>query len=176
MKRIIITGPESTGKTNLAKQLASHYNTVFLPEYARTYIGNLNRPYRYEDVVLIAKMQIENEKKTFKKANNFLFIDTGLIITKVWFQEVYNKYPNWLDVAIRNSLPELYLVCDYDLAWVKDSVRENGSIEKRAYLMGRYIKEIENFGVKYHIISGRGLIRLQKAVSCVDKLKAISNN
>ncbi|MEN8121796.1 MAG: ATP-binding protein [Bacteroidota bacterium] len=168
VKRIIISGPESTGKSNLAKQLADYYNTVFLPEYARTYIENLNRSYNYYDLVKIAKMQIKLEKEFVKKAHGFLFIDTGLIITKIWFQEVYNKYPDWLDVVIVNSLPDLYLVCNCDLPWENDPVRENGSNERRKYLMNRYIQEIESYGIKYYIISGQGKKRLQKAINYIN--------
>ena len=169
VKRIIISGPESTGKSTLAKQLADYYKTDFLPEYARTYIENLNRPYNYNDLVKIAKMQIKLEKKFFKKAHDFLFIDTGLIITKIWFQEVYKKYPAWLDKEIVNFLPELYLLCNYDLSWENDLVRENGSNERRKYLMNMYIQEIESHGVKYYIISGQGKKRLQKAINCINK-------
>ena len=169
VKRIIISGPESTGKSTLAKQLADYYKTVFLPEYARTYIENLKRPYNYNDLVKIAKMQIKLEQEFFKKAHDFLFVDTGLIITKIWFQEVYNTYPDWLDEAILNSLPDLYLMCNCDLPWENDPVRENGSNERRKYLMNRYIQEIESYGVKYYIVSGQGKKRLQKAINCINK-------
>ena len=169
VKRIIITGPESTGKSTLAKQLSDYYKTVYLPEYARTYIENLNRPYNYNDLVQIAKTQINLEKEVLLKAHNFLFIDTGLIITKVWFKEVYGKYPDWLDTAIANLSPELYLICDYDLPWVHDIVRENGSDEERKYLMSQYVKEIESYGAKYFIISGNGTERPQKAIGCINK-------
>ncbi|RLD81558.1 MAG: ATPase, partial [Bacteroidetes bacterium] len=65
-KRIIITGPESTGKSTLSKQLANYYQTIYLPEYARTYIENLNRHYNYNDLVKIAKMQIKLEKEFYE--------------------------------------------------------------------------------------------------------------
>ena len=175
-KRIIITGPESTGKSTLSKQLADYYQTIYLPEYARTYIENLNRHYNYNDLVKIAKMQIKLEKEFYEKANIFLFIDTGLIITKIWFQEVYNKYPAWLDEAIGDSLPEFYLMCNFDLPWKNDHVRENGSNERRKYLMNRYIQEIESYKVKYYNISGQGKKRLQKAIKYIDNHRKLIIN
>ncbi len=168
LQRIIITGPESTGKSTLAEQLANHYQSAFLPEYARTYIESLNRAYNYNDLISIAKMQVKLEKEAIKKAQNYLFIDTGLIITKVWFQEVFNKYPVWLDKAIVDYLPDFYLICNFDLAWKNDSVRENGSDERRAYLMNKYIQEIKHYGIKYYIISGKEKTRLKNAVNFIE--------
>jgi NadR type nicotinamide-nucleotide adenylyltransferase len=168
IKRIIITGAESTGKSTLAKQLALYYHTVYMPEYARTYIENLNRAYNYEDVVHIAKMQIQFEQAFLLKANKYIFIDTGLIITKVWFQEVFQKYPDWLDDAILKSLPDFYLVCDIDLPWKEDPVRENGTLEKRKYLMNRYIDEIKKYKVEYGIVGGRENERLQNAINLIE--------
>ncbi len=168
IKRVILTGAESTGKSSLAKQLALYYHTVYMPEYARTYIENLNRDYNYEDVVHIAEMQIQFEQAFLLKANKYLFIDTGLIITKVWFQEVFQKYPDWLDDAILKSLPDFYLVCDIDLPWKEDLVRENGTLEKRKYLMGRYIDEIKKYPVKYEIVGGQENERLQNAIKIIE--------
>ncbi len=170
IKRVILTGAESTGKSTLAKQLAEHYNTVYMPEYARTYIENLNRDYNYEDVVHIAKMQIEFEKAFLFKSNGYFFIDTGLIITKVWFQEVFQKFPDWLDDAILKYLPDFYLICDIDLPWEKDIVRENGTLEKRKYLMNRYIEEIKKYSVKFGVVSGQADKRLQNAIKIIEQI------
>jgi len=76
IKKIAITGPESTGKSLLAEQLARYYNTVYVPEYAREYIDNLNKPYNFDDILKIAKAQLKNEKLLETKANKILFCDT----------------------------------------------------------------------------------------------------
>jgi len=170
IKRIIITGAESTGKSTLAKQLSEYYQTVYMPEYARTYIENLNRKYTYRDVEHIAEMQIRFEEAFLQKAKKYLFIDTGLIITKVWFLEVFNKYPDWLDEAILKYLPDFYLICDIDLPWKEDPVRENGTFERRKYLTDKYLAEIEKYKVKYAMIRGSGAQRLQNAIKQIDKL------
>lgn len=170
VKRIIPTGAESTGKSTLAKQLAKHYDTVYMPEYARTYIQNLNRNYNYEDVVHIAEMQIQFEKAFLLKAQNYLFIDTGLIITKIWFQEVFQKIPDWLDDAILKYMPDFYLICDVDLPWEKDTVRENGTLEKRKYLTRLYIEEIKKYPVKFGIVRGKGNKRLHNAIKIIEQI------
>ena len=90
--RIILTGPESTGKTELASALADKYKTLYIPEYARDYIENLERPYVLADIEQIAKHQVRQMEEYTSRKLNIFFIDTYLIITKVWFKWVYNKY------------------------------------------------------------------------------------
>ena len=94
IKRIVITGPECTGKTTLCEQLATHYNTIWIPEFARAYVENLQHPYTYEDVCNIALKQIEESKQLFRGANEYIFHDTFLIITKIWFLWVYKTCPD----------------------------------------------------------------------------------
>ncbi len=168
--KIVITGPESTGKTSLTSQLAEHYHTTWIPEYARTYIAGLNRDYDYNDLVRIAERQILELKNLNEFANKLIFYDTGLIITKIWFREVYRKHPNWLDVEIRKNKPDLYLLCYYDLPWQFDLLRENGSTERRSYLYELYRREIEKIGCNYHIIKGFNQERFNLAFKFVDQL------
>ncbi len=168
IQKIIICGPESTGKTFLSRDLAMHYNTSWIPEYARTYISGLAREYNYDDLVHIAEKQIFELNNLPKNARKFVFFDTGLIITKIWFLEVYKKYPLWLDEEIKKNKPELYLLCYYDLPWQFDVLRENGSLERRAYLFDKYQKEIEKIGCKYQIIRGFNEERLNLALNIID--------
>src|SRR5512133_2288419 len=109
IRRIVITGPECTGKSTLVVQLASHYNTDFVSEYARDYVANLGRPYTYEDVVHIAEVQVQQAKKNYQSKNNLLFLDTYLIITKGWFEVVYGHYPEWIDHELELNKVDLYL-------------------------------------------------------------------
>ncbi|MCD4681228.1 MAG: ATP-binding protein, partial [Bacteroidales bacterium] len=84
IKRIAITGPESTGKSQLAKKLAEHYNTVWVPEFAREYLNIINRPYGQADILDIAKGQVESEDRLANFAKKILFCDTEAIVTKIW--------------------------------------------------------------------------------------------
>ena len=168
LRRIVITGPESTGKTALAQALAEKWNTLWIPEYARQYVENLDHPYHYDDVVRIAQHQIEEEKVyTAKIGHGILFFDTWLIITKVWFDLVFGRCPEWILDHIRSSEIDLFLVCNTDLPWIPDPVRENGG-EKREQLLELYCQEIRSFGFQYELVEGLGKAR------CVNAMKALS--
>jgi NadR type nicotinamide-nucleotide adenylyltransferase len=163
-KRVVVIGPESTGKSTLCMNLALHYKTKWLPEYARTYIENLNRPYTNVDVLHIAKKQIELEKELAKE-NQLIFIDTDLIITKVWLLHVYKTCPKWIDDAIKNTPRTLYLLCYHDLPWEFDPVRENPQL--RDYFFEWYKKEIEALNIPYIVVKGEGDMRLK---DCIQKI------
>ena len=161
--RIVITGPESTGKTALAQTLAEKWGTLWIPEYARQYVENLDRPYNFDDVVAIAQHQIAEEAAYASQVGGgVLFFDTWLIITKVWLDLVFGKCPEWITDYIRSSKIDLFLVCDTDLPWVADAVRENGG-EKRAQLLKIYCDEIRSFGFQFEIITGFGSVRMKNA-------------
>lgn len=163
--RIAITGPESTGKTELTRALSNHYKAIWIPEFARNYVRKLNSNYTYNDVVIIAKRQIEQYKQS-QTRSKFIFFDTWLIITKIWFKEVYGKYPGWLDESLREYPIDLFLVCNTDIVWVFDSVRENE--DSRDYLLHQYIKEIENLNIPYRLISGKDDKRRQNAIGAIE--------
>jgi len=167
IKGIVLTGAESTGKTTLAKQLADHYHTVCVPEYAREYMENLSRPYGYEDVEQIAQKQIALEKEYLRKANRYLFLDTALIIIKVWFSHKYKRVPEWLLPKIKENKYDLYLLCDTGIPWVDEPVRENS--QSREYLTSLYLQELKNNQFPYFIITGKGNSRLQNAIKSIDQ-------
>jgi NadR type nicotinamide-nucleotide adenylyltransferase len=165
--RIALTGPECTGKSTLAVRLAQHFNTVCIPEYAREYVGGLERSYDYDDVVHIAEMQVKQAEEYNHAANRILFLDTYLIITKVWFDLVFNHRPDWIDKELAKHSVDFYLLCDTDIPWEKDAVRENGG-SRREYLLGLYKKELIDFGCEFGIVQGLGDERLKNAIRLVD--------
>lgn len=168
-KIIVITGAESTGKSTLSKGLSEHYQVPLIQEYAREYIENLNRPYTYKDVEVIAQQQV-NELQKYRETNHpYVIVDTWLFITKIWFEVVFEKIPEWLNKAISETHIDLFLVCDTNLPWVEDPVRENGG-DSRLALQKRYIDEIKQSGFKFEIVSGIGNSRLQNAITILDKL------
>lgn len=161
--RIILTGPECTGKSTLACQLAEITGSRCIPEYARGYIAGIGGHYTYADVEHIAKIQLEQ----FEQADEgTVFFDTWLIITRVWFDVVFGRRPEWIDPAIAGSLDSLYLLCNTDLPWIADEVRENGG-PMRERLFERYEQVLKQFGCRYKIVSGSGIHRLECAFNHV---------
>lgn len=170
--RVAVTGPESTGKTTLAQQLAERFSGLYVPEYARTYVEKLQQHYTREDVETIARRQIEEYNLASEDNCEFVFFDTWLIITKVWFQWVFNEVPNWLEDKIISSPIDLFLLCRPDLPWEADPVRENGG-ENRDRLYRTYRSELINYGFNFVEIGGTNSARLENAESAVKKyLKA----
>lgn len=169
-KIIVITGAESTGKSVLTEWLANYFNVPFIPEFARKYIENLNRQYNYTDVETIAKEQVTQLEAGKQSEYPYVFVDTWLIITKIWFDVVFNKVPSWLESSIQKTKIDLFLVCDTNLPWKPDPVRENGG-EQREILQARYINELKNYNFNYQIISGTGDERFRAALEEVKKLK-----
>lgn len=161
--RIVITGPESTGKTVLAKHLALQYRGVLVPEFAREFVERLNHAYTYHDVRKIARQQVRSRSRITKKYSDWIFFDTDLVITKVWFVEVYQRYPAWLERNIRSGIMDLYLLCNNEIPWEADSIRENGGA-RRDYLFERYREELETYGFSYRVVTGSGSDRFDNAV------------
>lgn len=166
--KVVITGAESTGKSTLAETLSRFYGAPWVPELARTRIESLNRPYTYSDIEDIAKAQTEEEKQF---NSGLVFFDTWLIITKVWFDFVYGHHPDWLDRYLGQSSVDLFLLCDIDLPWVADPLRENGG-ENRKKLQQLYISELEKLNAKVKLISGIEQVRFDCARTAVDDLLA----
>lgn len=169
-KIIVITGAESTGKTTLTERLAKHFGVPFMPEIAREYVENLNRKYTFSDVETIAKMQIELFNRIIKADAPYIFIDTWLIVTKIWFEFVYNQIPDWLIAEIKKTKIDLFLMCDIDLPWIYDPVRENGG-ENRKILQAKYISNINEFGFKHNIVSGVNDERFNNAIRILNELE-----
>ena len=167
LKRILVTGPESTGKTELTRFLADQFGGHSSVEYAREYIENLGRPYTFEDVEHIA-IQQSLEYDHALKYSGWVFFDTWLIITRVWFEVVYNRVPDWIDKRISETGFDLVMLCAPDIPWVADPVRENGGAE-RVRLFEKYKKEMDRFGWEWVLVTGQGRDRFERAVQILKK-------
>lgn len=170
--RIAITGPESTGKTTLAQQLAKHFQTIYVPEYVRQYFeekGNNN--YSYNDLEKIARGQLALEKKMTSQANRFLFADTEMLVMKIWSQYKYGKCSAWILNAIKAHHYDLFLLCDIDLPWTYDPLRENPSEKERKIIFQLYKKELEKYGFPYAVVSGTNKARTKNAIKKILDIK-----
>jgi NadR type nicotinamide-nucleotide adenylyltransferase len=181
IKKIVIIGPESTGKSTLCKQLAQHYNTSWCSEYARTYLLTNGNNYTYEDLELIAKGQLALEDEFVEKVktkipnpqspipnNPLLFIDTDMYVMKVWCEYVFGKCHTFILEEIVNRKYDLYLLCNVDLPWVKDELREYPDEKPRQELYRIYKDLLLNQSTPWVGISGNYEERLQAAIKAID--------
>lgn len=175
VKRVVVLGPESTGKSTLCEQLAGHFSTSWVPEYARKYLLERGAQYTYDDLLHIAQQQIMLEDQYAVKLaetnrSPLLFIDTDLYVMKVWCEYVFGKCHSWIldQIALRSY--NLYLLCDTDLPWVEDELREYPDLESRRELYYIYKDIMLNQPVAWMNISGNYEQRLTKAVKVVNEL------
>lgn len=166
--KIAVIGPESSGKTTLCEQLASHYKTIFVPEFARTYLTEINRPYALTDVLFIAKEQIRIENEYEKKATRLLFCDTNLITIKIWLDVKYNYQSSELDKHIANSVYDQIFLTAADLKWEADPLREHPHFREELFLLHKEF--LQQSKSNFKIISGQHKNRLDNAIEYVNRL------
>jgi len=173
-KKIVIVGPESTGKSTLCEMLAAHYKSSWVEEYAREYLVKNGTDYTFEDLYTIALGQIKNEEAGLKKlagTSSPLFIDTDMYVMKVWSEFVFDACDNRILTEIAKRKYDLYLLCNTDLPWVKDELREYPDLENRQKLFHYYHDLLINQHVPWKLISGESYEgRFMQAVKAVDDL------
>ena len=155
--RVGIIGPESCGKSTLARYLAKRYNGVLVPEYPREYIERKgSKEVSFDELCEIAKHQIEEIQSLADRSERLedvCFFDTELIVTKVWFEYAFGRVPKWLENAIKEYPMDVYLLCAPDIPWEPDPTRYNGSDAIRQELFARYEQEIQSLNIPYYIIT-----------------------
>ncbi|MCK9616309.1 MAG: ATP-binding protein [Lentimicrobiaceae bacterium] len=166
VNRIAITGPESTGKSQLTQELAAYYNTVFVPEYARKYLGLINRAYEEKDILKIAQGQLQLETSLIASARNFIFCDTDFLVTTIWSEVKYGRCHPWIQNKLVNHRYNLYLLCNIDLPWEEDPMREHP--HKRDFLFEKYLTYLKKMQFPFAVVSGKGKERLKNAAYYID--------
>ncbi len=174
--KVVMFGPESTGKTTISQQLARHYNTVWVPEHARDYLQNVwnneRRTCEQKDLIPIAIGQMTMENDLAQKATDVLFCDTDLLETKVYSKEYYGGYVDpLLDEAAKQNQYDLYFLTYIDVPWEADDLRDRPT--KRKEMFEAFKKALDEHGKKYILLKGNKKERLQKAIKEVDKLLAL---
>lgn len=158
MYKVGIIGPESSGKSTLARYLAKRYHGLLIPEYARDYVEQKGTTeVSFDELCAIAKHQIEELENLSSHSliHSFtqpIFFDTELIVTKVWFDYAFGRVPEWLNENIHRFPMDVYLLTYPDIAWVPDPARSNGSDAIRKELFDRYEAEVQALEIPYYII------------------------
>ncbi|HYC39637.1 MAG TPA: AAA family ATPase [Chitinophagaceae bacterium] len=182
IKKIVVLGPESTGKSSLCEQLARHYRTEWCPEYAREYLLKHGKDYSYEDLLSIAQGQVRLEDEYIFRVLDrlptgarlaspvsLLFFDTDMYVMKVWCEHVFgNCHPFILKQAAARQY-DLYLLCNTDLPWVQDELREYPDPHMRERLMRMYIDILSNQRTPWKLVTGvEPRERFRSAVEAVE--------
>jgi len=167
IKKIVVIGPESTGKSTLSKQLAEALHTLWVPEYARAYLEQLETPYDEHDLLKIAQGQLTLEDIITESAEKFLVCDTDLYVIKVWSENKYGRCHPWVLEQIAARKYDMYLLTDIDMAWEDDPLREHGSPEMRQYFYTIYKELVTNSGFPYVFIHGTPAERLAQALQAI---------
>ncbi|HET8837604.1 MAG TPA: ATP-binding protein [Flavobacteriaceae bacterium] len=171
--KIVIFGPESTGKTSLAKSLAEYYHTEWVPEYAREYLqekyDNVGEICAPEDLMPIAEGQMKAENKLAQKADKVLFCDTNLLETYVYGQAYYRNFKNdILKTAAENSRYDLYFLTYIDVPWEADDLRDKPA--EREEMFERFENALKLRNLPYISLKGTLSERMKTAVKTVDGL------
>ena len=177
-KKIVIIGPESTGKSSLCESLAKHYGTSWCPEYAREYLLTYGTDYHFDELLTIAKGQLKLEDEYMdelsRRSNNslstqpMLFIDTDMYVMKVWCEFVFGNCHLWILDQIVQRKYDLYLLCNTDLPWVQDELREYPDLVTRESLFCIYKDHLVNQNTPWVEIRGQNEERFNMAIRAVD--------
>lgn len=191
IKKFVVIGPESTGKTTLCNKLAKHYHTLWVPEYAREYLLKNGTEYSFEDLLVIARQQVELEEAgisqltTKRKAllvlqdqaesvaqesHRLIFIDTDMYVMKVWCEYVFNKCHTWILNRIAERKYDGYILCNPDIEWVRDELREYPDKITREKLYYYYRDLMANQEVPWLDVKGNYDERFKKATNFIDSL------
>lgn len=173
--KVVLFGPESTGKTTLSIQLAKHYNTVWAEEFARPYLQRVwnqeRRTCEQKDIIPIAEGQIALENRLSKRADKLLICDTDLLETKVYSQEYYGGFvdPRLEEAAVENTY-DLYFLTYIDTPWEADDLRDRP--EQRQEMFDAFKNALDKYNRPYIVLKGDKETRLKTASEAIDRILA----
>lgn len=162
LKKIVITGPESTGKSALSKALAKYFGCVWIPEYARIFLEEHGTKYDYDLLLTMAQKHKAFQKTFLSEANSLVFLDTDLINYKVWSQVVFGRIHPWIKQESKLETDYFYLITAPDIPWKTDPLRENPS--NRNEIFELHLAEVEAKKRPFAIVSGIGQSRVENAI------------
>ncbi len=167
-RRVAILGPESTGKTTLARRLADHYRTLWVPEYLRAWLDHRGLPVVPSDVHTAARGQVATEYALARRCNRLLVCDTDLWMSVVYAEYYFGAAPPWIVEAARAQRRDLTLVLEPDVPHVADVQREGPHV--RGVVLDRLLRRLTHEGVSFHRIRGPWEARFAQATALIDPL------
>ena len=168
IKKIAIVGPESTGKSTMSAWLAKHYDTIWVPEYARGYCEKLTAPPSWQDEINMFNGQVALEREMISSARNGVLIcDTTFITVKIWSDHIFGSAPKEVTDALAQHHYDLYLLLDIDMPWQDDPLRDFPTL--REHFMEVWHQELKAINANYVVISGTGQQRYNSAVAAINQ-------
>jgi NadR type nicotinamide-nucleotide adenylyltransferase len=164
--KIAVVGPESTGKSTMSEYLAKHYNTIWVPEYARGYCEKLTEPPTWQDEINMFYGQVALEDELLPKANKLLICDTTFLTVKIWSEHTFGKAPQQVLDELPKRRYDLYLLLNIDMPWQEDPLRDFPHM--REHFMEVWYKELNDLNANYVLIEGTGTKRYERAVEAVN--------
>jgi NadR type nicotinamide-nucleotide adenylyltransferase len=169
--RVVLTGSESTGKSTLAAELARYYGAPLVPEFLRAFVQRHEGPLEFEHQEPIARGQIALEDEHIARARGvspLVVLDTDLLSTVVYSYHYYGRCHAWIDAAARARRPDLYVLCETDVAWLPDGVRDRGG--QRDEMQALFLDAVRDSGSPYVSVSGTIGERLAQATNAIDAM------
>jgi NadR type nicotinamide-nucleotide adenylyltransferase len=183
--KVVVLGPESTGKSFLCQALSEYYSCAWVPEFARAYLKENGKNYTYEDLLEIAKgqhqLEQEHVEEWLKKVDStkkdssvpLLIIDTDQHVMRVWSEYVFGKCHLWILDQIQQQNVDLYLLCKPDIPWVKDELREYPDYAQREELFHYYFEIMQNQPAPFRLIEGDYNNRIKTAIGFISPLLSV---
>ena len=174
MKKIVVIGPESTGKSTLCLDLSSCFQITSVPEYARVYLESNGAEYTYQDVLNMIYGQLKSERIFIEEngGNPFIILDTNYITYKVWIQEKYKREEPLIEELLKIDDYTHYLLCDVDIPWKHDPLREHPNTQDRQRLFSAYKSILMVNDLPFSVVKGNRQERLEIAKNIVNKLNS----
>lgn len=167
--RVVVTGSECTGKTTLATQLAEVYSAELVPEFVRGFSVSMGGRIQFTDHGPIARGQMALEDEHATGATGLLIHDTDLLSTVLYCRHYFDRCPDWIAGAAVDRRPNLYLVCDIDVPWMPDALRDRG--DRREEMHALFTSAVEESGAKWALMTGNETTRLGKARELIDSMR-----
>lgn len=170
-KRVCIIGAESTGTTTVARDLAIHYETVWVPEFGRYYSEAKkfgDKRWSTDEFVFIARMQSEAEDKLAGISNKILICDTDAFATTIWHERYLNRQSAEVEAIALGRKYDLYIVSAPDIPFVQDGTRDGEHI--RIWMHGRFLEALREQKKKFIVVTGSRQARLEQAVKVIDPI------
>ena len=168
--RVCVTGPESTGKTTLAARIAKRFATEWVPEASRAYAERKGTPLTADDVTPIAREHVRVADERARSARTLLSLDTDLLSTVIYSRHYYGRTPPWIVAAERVRRSHLYLLCDVDVPWLPDGVRDRPA--NREEMFATFERALKRRRLPHVVVRGGWALRDRIADDAVDELVA----